>query len=213
MAQSAFQRWIISGALGHWEWFGHSGGLLGYISRTCLIPSHGLAISVLTIALDGLAHSWLDGTMHILRTFQTRATPPQRLRNWTERWRSAWGAGDLIPLGEPVVFANPHLFNPFQDAPEIAVTRGGAALAGIATSVGFLGAGVILHQRAHVRGPSTAATFWAVAAVGRRGVGGIPAGSLLDRHGVHCTCPYAAVIGLDRTGRATGGYRAALSRA
>ena len=42
----------------------------------------------------------------------------------------------------------------------------GAALAGVATGVGFLGAGVILHQGGQVRGLSTAATFWAVAAIG-----------------------------------------------
>jgi len=42
----------------------------------------------------------------------------------------------------------------------------GAALGAIATGVGFLGAGVILRQGLHVRGLSTAATFWAVAAIG-----------------------------------------------
>lgn len=42
----------------------------------------------------------------------------------------------------------------------------GAALGAIATGVGFLGAGVILRQGNHVRGLSTAATFWAVAAIG-----------------------------------------------
>jgi putative Mg2+ transporter-C (MgtC) family protein len=45
-------------------------------------------------------------------------------------------------------------------------TNPGAALGAIATGVGFLGAGVILHQGEHVRGLSTAATFWAVAAIG-----------------------------------------------
>lgn len=52
----------------------------------------------------------------------------------------------------------------------IAVAHGGsnpgAALAAIATGVGFLGAGVILRQGGEVRGLSTAATFWAVAAIG-----------------------------------------------
>ena len=52
----------------------------------------------------------------------------------------------------------------------LAVTHGGsnpgAALGAIATGVGFLGAGVILHHGAQVRGLSTAATFWAVAAIG-----------------------------------------------
>src|SRR3954469_12763720 len=52
----------------------------------------------------------------------------------------------------------------------IAVAHGGsnpgAALGAIATGVGFLGAGVILHRGMTVRGLSTAATFWAVAAMG-----------------------------------------------
>src|SRR3954447_6392093 len=52
----------------------------------------------------------------------------------------------------------------------IAVAHGGsnpgAALGAIATGVGFLGAGVILRRGTTVRGLSTAATFWAVAAVG-----------------------------------------------
>jgi putative Mg2+ transporter-C (MgtC) family protein len=52
----------------------------------------------------------------------------------------------------------------------IAVSHGGgspgAALGAIATGIGFLGAGVILHHGMTVRGLSTAATFWAVAAVG-----------------------------------------------
>ncbi len=42
----------------------------------------------------------------------------------------------------------------------------GAALGAIASGVGFIGAGVILHRGMTVRGLSTAATFWAVAAVG-----------------------------------------------
>ena len=42
----------------------------------------------------------------------------------------------------------------------------GAALGAIATGVGFLGAGVIIRHGSHVRGLSTAATFWAVAAIG-----------------------------------------------
>jgi putative Mg2+ transporter-C (MgtC) family protein len=52
----------------------------------------------------------------------------------------------------------------------IAVRHGGsnpgAGLGAIASGVGFLGAGVIMHEGAQVRGLSTAATFWAVAAIG-----------------------------------------------
>lgn len=42
----------------------------------------------------------------------------------------------------------------------------GAALGAMATGVGFLGGGVILQHRGQVRGLSTAATFFAVAAIG-----------------------------------------------
>jgi putative Mg2+ transporter-C (MgtC) family protein len=42
----------------------------------------------------------------------------------------------------------------------------GAALGAIATGIGFLGGGVILQRGMQVRGLSTAATFWAVAAIG-----------------------------------------------
>lgn len=52
----------------------------------------------------------------------------------------------------------------------IAVAHGGsspgAAFGAIASGIGFIGAGVILHRGQSVRGLSTAATFWAVAAVG-----------------------------------------------
>jgi putative Mg2+ transporter-C (MgtC) family protein len=52
----------------------------------------------------------------------------------------------------------------------IAVTYGGsnpgAALGAIATGIGFLGGGVILRHGIQVRGLATAATFWAVAAIG-----------------------------------------------
>jgi putative Mg2+ transporter-C (MgtC) family protein len=52
----------------------------------------------------------------------------------------------------------------------VAISHGGsnpgAALGAIASGIGFLGAGVILRQGPHIRGLSTAATFWAVAAIG-----------------------------------------------
>jgi putative Mg2+ transporter-C (MgtC) family protein len=41
-----------------------------------------------------------------------------------------------------------------------------AGFGAIASGVGFLGAGVIMHTGPQVRGLSTAATFWAVAAIG-----------------------------------------------
>ncbi len=41
-----------------------------------------------------------------------------------------------------------------------------AGIGALATGIGFLGAGVILHEGGQVRGLSTAASFWAAAAMG-----------------------------------------------
>jgi putative Mg2+ transporter-C (MgtC) family protein len=69
----------------------------------------------------------------------------------------------------------------------IAVAHGAgnpaAGLGAIASGVGFLGAGVIMHEGVHVRGLATAATFWAVAAIG------MAAG--LAEYGMACTLTLA----------------------
>lgn len=125
----------MSGSLGGWDWFGHTGGLQGYISRTCVIPACNVGISVLTNASDGWAGFWVDGALHILRTFATRGAPKPRVRDWNGRWWSTWGALDLVPLGDHVLVANPHAFNPFMDATVIAVT--GRDSGKITTAAGY----------------------------------------------------------------------------
>jgi CubicO group peptidase (beta-lactamase class C family) len=113
---------IMSGNTGGWDWFGHSGGFQGYISRTTVIPACDITITILTNSIDGWAGFWLDGAMHILRAFKARGAPSRRVRDWTGRWWTIWGAIDLVPLGNLVIAANPHAFNPFMDATEIEVT-------------------------------------------------------------------------------------------
>jgi CubicO group peptidase (beta-lactamase class C family) len=113
---------IISGNTGDWDWFGHTGSFQGYISRTCVIPACDVTITILTNANDGWAGVWLDGAMHILRAFASRGAPKRRVRDWTGRWWSTWGAIDLVPVGNLVIATNPHLLNPFVDATEIEVT-------------------------------------------------------------------------------------------
>jgi CubicO group peptidase (beta-lactamase class C family) len=113
---------IMSGNTGGWDWFGHSGGFQGYISRTTVIPACDITITILTNSIDGWAGFWLDGAMHILRAFKARGAPNRRVRDWTGRWWTIWGAIDLVPLGNLVIAANPHAFNPFMDATEIEVT-------------------------------------------------------------------------------------------
>jgi D-alanyl-D-alanine carboxypeptidase len=114
---------IVSGTLAGWRWYGHSGGLQGYITRTAVVAREQLAISVLTNSIIGWAHPWVDGAMHILRTFKSRGG-----RRWRGRWWNVWGAIDLVPVRGKVLVASPALLNPFVDATEI--TRGRITLAG-----------------------------------------------------------------------------------
>ena len=141
---ASVERWYglgtISGALADWEWFGHTGGFQGTLTRTVAVPAQELSISVLTNACDGPALAWLDGSLHILRAFSRNGAPSRRTAAWSGRWWSLWGATDLLPMGDKVLIANPLLTNPVQDASEIAVsgrTRDGAARGRVALAGGF----------------------------------------------------------------------------
>ena len=123
--QASTERWYglgtISGSLGDWEWFGHSGGFQGYITRTVAVPEQALAVSVLTNAADGLAHVWVDGALHILRGYQRHGAPTRLTAPWNGRWWSLWGAVDLLPATGRVLVVNPGQADPFLDASEIVV--------------------------------------------------------------------------------------------
>ena len=113
---------LILGRVADWEWFGHAGGFQSCISRTVVLPGREIAVSVLTNAIDGLAHQWSDGVVHILRGFEKHGAPGARTRDWTGRWWMLWATHDLVAMRDRVLVANPALFNPFLDASEIAVT-------------------------------------------------------------------------------------------
>ncbi len=126
---------LMSGQTGGWDWFGHGGGFQGYISRTCVIPACDVSITILTNSVDGWAAFWANGAMHILRAFKTRGAPKRRVRDWSGRWWTLWGAIDLVPMGGLVIAGNPHLINPFLDATEIEVT--GRDTGRIASATGY----------------------------------------------------------------------------
>ena len=151
---SSFERYyglgIISGKLGDWDWFGHSGGFQGYITRTATLPAAGLTVSVLTNAADGLAHPWVDGTIQILQRFAKEGPPARGVAGWTGRWWSLWGTVDLLPMGRKVLAASPALLNPLMDAAELAIAgrdRGRIALAG-----GFASHGEPVRRMRDARG-------------------------------------------------------------
>jgi CubicO group peptidase (beta-lactamase class C family) len=115
---------IRSGATFGWDWFGHRGGFQGFITRTVVLPGHGLCVSVLSNASDGKANDWVYGLIHILATFAKNGAPAPRLADWSGRWWSLWGAWDLVPMGRKVLVADPDLLTPFVDASELVIGAG-----------------------------------------------------------------------------------------
>ncbi len=113
---------IITGAFAGWEWFGHSGGFQGYLTRTVVVPKHDIAISLLTNAADAAPALWSDGVLHILSRFQKEGAPSAKTKDWTGRWWSVWGASDLVPMGDKVLLAMPALATPFMKVAELTVT-------------------------------------------------------------------------------------------
>ena len=133
---------LMSGQLHGWDWFGHSGGFQGFITRTLVLPEQELAVSALTNASDGWSHGWLEGMVHILATFAKKGAPDRKLASWGGRWWSLGGATDLVPMGDKVMVAAPGLLSPFLDASEITVTSKDRGKITLAPGGGAHGQGV-----------------------------------------------------------------------
>jgi hypothetical protein len=101
--------------------------LPGLCNENATIPAQDLTVSCLTNAVDGLAHTWLDGALAILKRFQEDGAPAPALADWSGRWWSAWGVTDLVPVGEKVLLASPGMTNPFLKVPELTLTGPDAA--------------------------------------------------------------------------------------
>jgi CubicO group peptidase (beta-lactamase class C family) len=141
---------VAAGRTDGWDWFGHGGAFQGYLSRTCALPDCELAITILSNSIDGAAPFWMDGAMQILRAFRTRGAPVRRVRDWTGRWWTVWGAVDLVPMGDRVLVANPHFNNPFMDAAEIEVT--GRDTGAFASAAGYASHGEPVRRARNARG-------------------------------------------------------------
>jgi D-alanyl-D-alanine carboxypeptidase len=112
---------IAHGRVGKTEWFGHSGGFPGYLTRTCVIPSVDVTFSILSNSIDGMAPVWADGIIDVFATFARRGAPTGSARRWTGRWWNAWGVNDLVPVGDRVLVTRPIQASPFLAATELAV--------------------------------------------------------------------------------------------
>ena len=112
---------IMSGPEGDWEWFGHSGSFQGSLTRTLVIPSREIAISVMSNSLDGLSGIFAESILGIMRIFAARGAPTRKTAGWTGQFWSPWGAAELVPVAKRILVAAPGLFAPLANVPEIEV--------------------------------------------------------------------------------------------
>jgi CubicO group peptidase (beta-lactamase class C family) len=129
----------MSGTTNGWNWFGHGGGLQGYISLTRTYPDQELTVVVLTNAIDGWAGLWVDGITNILQAFARNGAPSRKVKDWNGRFWTLWGASDLVPMGNKVVWVAPGMITPMTDAGELTVIGRNLAKITLANGYGSYG--------------------------------------------------------------------------
>jgi D-alanyl-D-alanine carboxypeptidase len=121
---------------------GHSGGYPGHITRTMWDPHEGLAISVLTNAVDGPAEELAAGILKLLdkaRAMESKvplssglvnsaallppASPDEEiaLGSFIGRFAGLWGVTDVFILGGKLFASNPVAPSPVAEPIELAV--------------------------------------------------------------------------------------------
>jgi CubicO group peptidase (beta-lactamase class C family) len=113
---------LMSGRIGAWDWFGHGGAFQSCFSNTLVFPGRGIAVTVLSNAMDGMAKAWSEGIATILQRHESGGPPSARTRDWTGRWWGLWGTVDLVPMKDRVLVAASDATDPLAGAPEILVT-------------------------------------------------------------------------------------------
>jgi D-alanyl-D-alanine carboxypeptidase len=137
------------------EWFGHTGSLQGFISRTSHFLHSGYTITVLTNALDGFAYPWVDGVLSILQSFERHGAPSEKAASWRGRWWNMYGITDLVPMGDHVRAASPLQFKPFDGVETVLQLDGKGTSkdqALIATSSAFFSPGERVRRVRNARG-------------------------------------------------------------
>lgn len=111
---------------------GHSGGYPGHITRSLFDPAAGLAISVLTNAVDGPAAELSNGILRLIdaalvqapalslgRPAQAHSDIPSS--RFTGRFANMWGVLDVVQLGERLVSVHPGSPNPIDGLDELEI--------------------------------------------------------------------------------------------
>lgn len=98
-------------------WIGHGGGWPGHITQSWLEPTEGLAVSVLTNAIDGPAGAWANAILKLLGLAMKEpgATPEHdraTLGTYEGRWTTMWRALEIVAIGRRLVAMRPESPDP-----------------------------------------------------------------------------------------------------
>jgi CubicO group peptidase (beta-lactamase class C family) len=127
---------------------GHGGGYPGHITRTLLDPVAGVAVSVLTNAIDGPALEMASAAVRLADLAAAHpdvpaGLAPAALDRFCGRYAQLWGVLDVVRLGGRLYAIDPSTADPADEPTELEVT--GAMTARIARGAGFGSPGETLH--------------------------------------------------------------------
>ena len=102
---------------------GHGGGWPGHITRTLLDTESGIAVSVLTNAIDGPAEVLAAGLFRLLDLAADRDAPRsgQDVSRFAGRFANLWGVADVADLGGRLVWLDPTSDDPSEAPVDLVV--------------------------------------------------------------------------------------------
>ncbi len=71
---------LMHGGDGDWAWFGHGGAFPGRLLHTSVVPTQGIAISIIVNAVDAAPIVLVDGVISILRAAALEGAATTRRR-------------------------------------------------------------------------------------------------------------------------------------
>ncbi|MEO4039371.1 serine hydrolase [Micrococcaceae bacterium Sec6.3] len=119
---------LIGTTVGERRMVGHSGGFPGQITRTLVDPTDGLAVCVLTNAVDGPAELLAVGLVQLVDLLTAPAADwqalpdgvaPADLDRLTGRYVSLWGEMDIVRGGDRLVRLDPTTPGPLDAKEEL----------------------------------------------------------------------------------------------
>jgi D-alanyl-D-alanine carboxypeptidase len=122
---------------------GHGGGYPGHITRTCVDPHSGVAISILTNAVDGPARALVQGALALIGLAAGRPADGEQVdagaAKFCGRFANLFGVVDVVRLGDRLVALSPESDDPAEDVMTLSITADDRLTADSSSGLGGVG--------------------------------------------------------------------------